>query len=238
WASTLIELGAKASAAGELAEEAREAGLKSVADQLGRIAHEADRAEVSGRIVSGTLTPAIAEFSPRGVLRTVGQRLLWETTARGIKLRIKQEGELPAAMSSDERLFRLACVELLAIGVDRCASPELRATVAAKGDEGEEGPDTIELRIAGGPVSAPRQDRIGTPGGFALLRAIAQLLGGRFEVIEEASGTQLVLAASAKLAGNTMFDLSGPLGDDGESPDDADGSGPLLGDDGEVQQAA
>ncbi|MEM9663164.1 MAG: PAS domain S-box protein [Planctomycetota bacterium] len=236
WASALIELGAKASAAGELADEAREAGLKKVADQLGRIAHDADRAEVSGRIVSGTLTPSVSEFSPRGVLRTVGQRLLWETTARGIKLRIKQEGELPEAVTSDERLFRLACVELLAIGVDRCLSPELRATVAATGGEGDD-PGMVELRIQGGPVSAPKEDRIGAPGGFALLRAIAEVLGGRFEVIEESAGTKLVLAASTKLPGNAAFDFNGLLGDDGEVGAVGD-DGPLLGDDGEIQQAA
>ncbi len=233
WASTLVELGAKASAAGDLADEAREAGLKRVADQLAQIAHEADRAEVSGRIVSGTLSASVSEFSPRGVLRTVGQRLLWATTARGVKLRIKQEGELPAAMTSDERLFRLACVELLAIGVDRCLSPELRATVAAKAGEGD-GPGTIELRISGGPVSAPKQDRIGTPGGFALLRAITQLLGGRFEVIEGSAGTQLVLSASTKLAGNAAFGLGQPLGDAGGAED----AEALFDDDGEIQRAA
>ena len=216
WASTLIELGAKASAAGALAEEAREGGLKRVADQLAQIAHEADRAEVSGRIVSGTLTPAVGTFSPRHVLRTVGQRLLWEASARGVKLRIKQDGELPAEVTSDERLFRLACVELLSLGVERCSSAELRATVRAVEGPGNEAPGTIELRVAGGPVSAPKWDAVGSPGGFALVRSIARLLGGRFEVIEESSGTQLVLSATTSLASGTVFDLSGPLSDDGK----------------------
>lgn len=235
WASTLVELGAKASAAGELADEAREAGLKRMADQLGQIAHDADRAEVSGRIVSGTLSPSVTEFSPRNVLRTVGQRLLWDASARGVKLRIKQNGELPKAMTSDERLFRLACVELLSIGVDRCSSSELRAVVGAPTAEGDDDPGLIELRINGGPVSAPRHDQIGSPGGFALLRSIAKLLGGRFEVIESSTGTQLVLAVSTAMATNAGFDLSGPLSDDSIVGED---SSMLLDDDGEVQQAA
>ncbi|GAB5496688.1 MAG: hypothetical protein Phyf2KO_17680 [Phycisphaerales bacterium] len=188
WAGGLAELGSRAIGAADLAGQAREAGLGSLAEDLESLASEADRAEVAGRIASGTLKPAFEECVPTDVLRHVGERFVGKAGARGVSLKINQEGDLPATIEADPRLLKLACCELLEVALGRCSSREMVAVASVQGSQPDE---SLVLRVAGGPISAPGETKPGAPSGLSLLRRLCELLGGSLKTESEAGKTEL-----------------------------------------------
>lgn len=190
WAGGLAELGRRAMSASELAAQARAQGQAQLAEGLERLAIEADKAEVSGMLVSGTLRPVLAPCAPAGVLRHVGERFVAKAKARGVTLRITQEGTLPGAFEADARLLKLACGELLDVALTRCSTREM---VAVAGVRGEEPNMSLVVRIKGGPISAPTESAPGAPAGLSLLRQLAEVMGGQLELTSQGGQTEMAL---------------------------------------------
>ncbi len=188
WAGGLAELGKRAIGAADLAGQAREAGLGSLAEGLERLATDADRAEVAGRIVSGTLRPVFESCEPAAVLRHVGERFVGKAKARGVTLKINQEGELPQSIEADSRLMKLACCELLEVALTRCSTRDMVAVVSVRGDQPDE---SLVVSVAGGPISTPSDEPMGAPAGLSLLRQLCQTLGGRLETVNDSGKTEL-----------------------------------------------
>lgn len=190
WAGGLAELGRKAFGASELAAQARASGQARLAEDLERLAIEADRAEVAGLLVSGTLRPVLEACEPASVLRHVGERFVGKAKARGVTLRITQEGTLPGTFEADARLVKLACCELLDVALTRCSTREM---VAVAGVRGAEPNMELVVRIKGGPISAPTESAPGAPGGLSLLRQLAEVMGGSLELTTQGGQTEMAL---------------------------------------------
>jgi len=190
WAGGFAELGRRAIGAADLAGQAREAGLGSLAEGLEQLATDADRAEVAGRIVSGTLRPVLEECEPAAVLRHVGERFVGKAKARGVTLKINQEGELPDVVEADTRLLKLACCELLEVALLRCSTREMVAIASVRGDHPDE---SLVVSVTGGPVSAPTDEPLGAPAGLSLLRQLCQTLGGSLEITTDSGKTELAV---------------------------------------------
>lgn len=192
WSAVIVQLGSKLAASRELAGEAREAGLKPLAERLDELAADAERAEIAGRIVSGTLESLPESCAIKETLTRVGRRAAVAAKRRGVTLRLSQHGELPDSLTTDPRLFALACAELLRFGVDRCAGREIKA-VASTDLAGS--PPTLTMTIhAGTATLATEPDETpGLPSGLALVRRLAASLEGALEIRQERDGTTLVL---------------------------------------------
>lgn len=188
WAGGLAELGSRATGAADLAGQAREAGLGSLAEDLERLAIEADRAEIAGRLVSGTLKPVFEACKPTDVLRHVGERFVGKAKARGVVLKINQEGELPETIEADARLLKLACCELLDVALGRCSSREMVAVASVQGEQPDE---SLVVRVTGGPISSPDETRSGAPTGLSLLRRLCESIGGKLETVTDGGKTEL-----------------------------------------------
>lgn len=190
WAGGLAELGRRALGAAELAAQAKSLGQAKLAEDLEKLASEADRAEVAGLLVSGTLKPVLEACEPAAVLRHVGERFVAKAKARGVTLRITQEGTLPGAFEADARLLKLACGELLDVALTRCSTREM---VAVAGVRGEEPNMSLVVRIKGGPISAPTESAPGAPAGLSLLRQLAEVMGGELELTSQGGQTEMAL---------------------------------------------
>ena len=214
WAGGLAELGKRAMGASELATSARQQGQTQLAEGLEKLAIDADRAEIAGRLVSGTLKPVLESCEPAAVLRHVGERFVGKAKARGVTLKITQEGTLPETIEADQRLMKLACCELLDVALARCSSREMVAVVSVRGEE----PDrAMVVRVTGGPISTPTESASGAPSGLSLLRQLAQIMGGRLELKSEGGQTELALALP--MAREASLNLTEPAKGEGESPE-------------------
>lgn len=214
WAGGLAELGKRAMGASELATSAREQGQTKLAEGLENLAIDADRAEVAGRLVSGTLKPKLEVCQPAAVLRHVGERFVSKAKARGVTLKITQEGTLPETIEADQRLMKLACCELLDVALARCSTREMVAVASVLGEE----PDrAMVVRVKGGPVSAPTDSAPGAPTGLSLLRQLAEVMGGKLELKSESGETELALVLP--MAQEVSLNLTDRAGEGGDAPE-------------------
>ncbi len=205
WAGGLAELGKRAMGAAELASQARSQGQTQLAEGLEKLASEADKAEVAGRLVSGTLRPILEHCEPAAVLRHVGERFVAKAKARGVTLKITQEGTLPGAFEADPRLVKLACCELLDVALARCSSREMVAVASVRGEEPDQ---SLVVRVKGGPVSAPGDTAPGAPSGLSLLRQLAEVMGGTLELNSQGGQTELALVVP--MAREVSLNLTNP----------------------------
>ncbi len=164
--------------------------------------------------MSGTLRPVLESCEPAAVLRHVGERFVGKAKARGVTLKITQEGTLPETIEADQRLMKLACCELLDVALARCSSREMVAVVSVRGEE----PDrAMVVRVTGGPISTPTESASGAPSGLSLLRQLAQIMGGRLELKSEGGQTELALALP--MAREASLNLTKPNEGEGDSPE-------------------
>ena len=217
WAGGLAELGKRAMGASELAASAREQGQTKLAEGLENLAIDADRAEIAGRLVSGTLKPRLEACQPAAVLRHVGERFVGKAKARGVTLKITQEGKLPESIEADQRLVKLACCELLDVALARCSTREMVAVASVRGEE----PDrAMVVRIKGGPVASPTDAAPGAPTGLSLLRQLAEVMGGKLDLKSESGETELALVLPlAQEASLNMPEQSDRADDGGDAPE-------------------
>jgi len=124
------------------------------------------------------------------VLRHVGERFVGKAKARGVTLKINQEGELPDVVEADTRLLKLACCELLEVALLRCSTREMVAIASVRGDHPDE---SLVVSVTGGPVSAPTDEPLGAPAGLSLLRQLCQTLGGSLEITTDSGKTELAV---------------------------------------------
>ena len=205
WAGGLAELGRRAMGAAELAAQARSQGQTQLAEGLEKLVSEADKAEVSGRLVSGTLRPSLEHCEPAAVLRHVGERFVGKAKARGVTLKITQEGTLPESFEADARLVKLACCELLDVALSRCSSREMVAVASVRGQEPNQ---ALVVRVKGGPVSAPTESAHGAPSGLSLLRQLAEVMGGKLELTNDGGQTEIALVVP--MAREVSLNLDNP----------------------------